>query len=247
MRRARAAPLRAANAGTGAVLTRQLALFSLTWGIGVAIGPLVGAAAYGALGFGALGGIYVALSAGTLVAGWLAPKVALERPADAGATPSLVAGARLIAGQPVARIGLLLSIIGVAMLAIRLVLPSLLARCAAGTVLVAGMWVEVAAMSATPFLGGFWPLALAAVAFGAAHGLNPPITVELMAAHTQRAERGLAMGVRVTANRLAQVVQPAVFGALAAVLGIAAAFPASGAALAGVVLYAGRRLRAARP
>lgn len=268
----------ASSSGSGPMLTRQLALFSLAWGIGTAVGPVIGAGAYDRLGFPALGWIYVTLAVIALVAAWLAPHVGVERAAAGATPPSLLAGTRLIAarpvvkavllssfvalfvnsvrnsfyplylersGVPISRIGLLLSIIGVAMLAIRVVLPALLSRFSAGAVLLAGMWVEVAAMAATPLLGSLWMLVAAAVAFGAGHGLNPPITVEMMAAHTDKAERGLAMGVRVTANRLAQVVQPALFGVIAGSFGLALGFPVTGAALAGVVVYAHRQLHRA--
>lgn len=268
----------ASSSGRGAMLVRQLALFSLAWGIGTAIGPIVGAAIYERLGFAFVGWTYVALAGVALAAGWSAPTVAVERAERTAGSPSLLAGTRLIAARPavkavlvasfvalfanairssfyplyleragfsVSRIGLLLSIIGIAMLGIRVVLPALLSRFTAGSILLAGMWVEVVAITITPALGAFWLLVIAAAAFGAGHGLNPPITVEMMAANTSRTERGLAMGVRVTANRLAQVVQPALFGAVAGVFGIAAAFPAAGAALAGVILYAGRQMRGA--
>src|SRR5680860_225575 len=261
------------EAGSAGFLSRQLALFSVAWGLGIAIGPALGAAVYDTAGFSALAWIYDVLSAAAWVAASTAPATttAEER---ARAKPSLLAGTRLIAARPVvqgvllssfvalfanairgsfyplylqrsgvsvARIGVLLSIMGVASLLVRVALPSLLARWRAGSVLVTGMWVEVLGMAATPMLGTFWLLAVVAGLFGAGHGVNPAITVELMARHTDPPERGLAMGVRVTANRLAQTVQPALFGALGATVGIAAAFPASGALLAGLTVWAARQ------
>lgn len=266
------------EAGRDSFLRRQLALFSLAWGIGIALGPAAGAAVFDTLGFPMLAWAYVVLSAAAWLAVVAAPATTTAD-ADGTATPSLLAGTRLIAarpvvrgvllssfvalfanairssfyplyleraGMPVARIGVLLSIIGIASLLVRIVLPSLLARWRAGSVLVAGMWVEVLGMASTPMLGSFWLLAVVAAAFGAGHGLNPPITVELMARHTDQRERGLAMGVRVTANRLAQIVQPALFGALGATVGIAAAFPVSGALLAGMTMWTSRQFRASR-
>lgn len=266
----------ASAAGRAAFLTRQLALFSLAWGIGIAIGPVLGAAVFEAVGFPALGWIYAGLSAVALVAGLAAPRAVRPEGEPDRPVGSLLAGMRVIttrpavravllasfvalysnaikgsfyplylerSGVPVARIGVLLSIIGVTSLLVRIALPALLRRWQAGAVLVAGMWVEVVTLAATPVLPGFWLLAAAAALFGAGHGLNPPITVELMARNTEQRERGLAMGVRVTANRLAQVVQPVVFGALASVIGIAAAFPASGALLAAATLWTARHTR----
>lgn len=55
-----------------------------------------------------------------------------------------------------------------------------------------------------------------AVLVGLGLGVNPPVTVELMVTHTDVDQPGLAMGMRLTANRVAQIVQPLQFDALAA-------------------------------
>lgn len=268
----------ASGAGRGAFLTRQLAVFSLAWGFGIAVGPVVGAAVFAALGFAALGWVYAALSGLALLVALAAPSAAVRADPDAPEPPStsLFGGMRVITARPavravllasfvalycnsikssfyplylersgvsVARIGLLLSIIGVASLLVRIALPALLRRLRAASVLVAGMVIEIVTLSLTPLLGTFWLLAGAAALFGTGHGVNPPITVELMARSTDERERGLAMGVRVTANRLAQVVQPVVFGGLSSAIGLAAAFPASGVLLAVVTGWAARQSR----
>lgn len=103
------------------------------------------------------------------------------------------------------------------------------------------MWLCVLPMTATPSLAGSFVLLLAAAALtGAAYGINPPVTVELMARHTMSSERGVAMGMRTTPNRLAQVTQPLLFGGLAATVGVVAAFPVSGLLLAGLTLWTWR-------
>jgi len=50
------------HAGAGAFLSRQLWLFSLGWGIGVAVGPVVGGIVLEYVGFPALGFLFAALS-----------------------------------------------------------------------------------------------------------------------------------------------------------------------------------------
>ena len=52
-----------------------------------------------------------------------------------------------------------------------------------------------------------------------------------MAEHTESDERGIAMGMRVTANRAAQVLQPIAFGTVATTLTMAAGFGATGVLL----------------
>jgi MFS family permease len=150
-------------------------------------------------------------------------------------------------GVPVSHIGLLLSTIGVASLIIRLPLPSLLRRVGAEPVLIASMWSAIIAITVTPWLGGMWLYLPAAVLIGVGVGVNPPVTMELMALHTSVRERGLAMGLRVSSNRLAQMVQPVLFGGIASAGGLAAAFLAGGAFLSVVAAAAHPRRRSQPP
>ncbi|MBA3621058.1 MAG: MFS transporter [Euzebyales bacterium] len=260
------------HAGSGSFLTRQLSLFSLAWGVGIAVGPILGAAVYARYGFAPLGGLYAGLSLLALV-GLLVPDQGLrQHQAPSAEQRSSAATVRRITARPavkgvllssfvalyvnsikmsfyplfleraglsVPRIGVLLSVIGVASLAVRVVLPAALRRWDPGSVLVWSMWASVLPIAVTPWLGAYWALAAAAALIGLGYGVNPPVTVQLMALHTEPAERGLAMGLRVTSNRLAQVAQPLVFGALISTVGMAAAFPASGVLLGALTLWAG--------
>lgn len=256
----------ASTGGTGSFLTKQLAVFSLAWGGGIAAGPIVGAALYDRFGFVAVGAAYLGCSvaAGACIA--FAPAVATASPRGQY-RPSMRTGiTRMWAAAPVRatllssfvtlfvlgvkgsflplylqraglglpRIGIVLSAIGVASLAVRVLLPWFIRRVGSGPALVVSMWVALVPMSLVPFVSGFgWWLTLAMVC-GVGLGINPPVTVELMARHTAASERGFAMGLRLTANRSAQVVQPLLFGWLIAVAGFAAAFATSGVLLAGI-------------
>lgn len=257
-------------AAGGASRARHLSLFSLAWGLGLAIGPVVGTAVYERAGFAPLGWIYAGVALMALV-GMAAP---LTGDADPGkGVRGSFTDARAIAVRPavlgvllssfvalyvnsvrtsfyplflersglrVSQVGVLLSIAGIASLVVRVPLPWLLARLPAGRVLVWSMWISFVPLALTPWIGPFWALAVAAAVMGAGQGVNPPVTVELMAVATEPDERGLAMGLRVAANRLAQVAQPLVFGALITTVGMAAAFPASGALLAGLAVWTAR-------
>jgi MFS family permease len=152
-------------------------------------------------------------------------------------------------GVPISHIGLLLSTIGVASLIVRLPLPALLRRVGAEPVLIASMWLAIVAITVTPWLRGMWLYLPAAALIGIGVGVNPPLTVELMALHTSARERGLAMGLRVSSNRLAQLVQPVLFGGIASAAGLPAAFLVGGAFLSAVAAAAGPRGRhhAAQP
>jgi MFS family permease len=146
-------------------------------------------------------------------------------------------------GVSVGQIGLLLSTIGVASLIIRLPLPALLRRVGAERLLVASMWSAIIAITITPWLRGMWLYLPAAAVVGVGVGINPPVTVELMALHTSASERGLAMGLRVSSNRLAQMVQPVLFGGLASAAGLPVAFLAGGAFMSAVAAAAHPRRR----
>ena len=141
-------------------------------------------------------------------------------------------------GVPVPQIGLLLSTIGVASLLVRLPLPALVRRVGPERALVLSMWLAIIGMTVTPWLSSMWLYLPAAAAMGAGMGVNAPVTVELMALHTSARERGLAMGLRVGSNRLAQMVQPVLFGAVAATLGLPMAFAAGGLCLGAVAAAA---------
>lgn len=137
-------------------------------------------------------------------------------------------------GMSVSTVGLLMTVIGGASLVVRLALPPVLRRFGASRVLAASMWLPIVAISLTPVLHTMWMLAIAAVVAGVGLGMNPPVTVELMARHTHAATRGLAMGLRISSNRLAQVAQPVLFGVVASAAGLPVAFAVGGALLGSI-------------
>jgi MFS family permease len=267
-------------AGAGATLKQNLALFSLAWGIGVAVGPALGAWVYESAGFVALCWTFAVTGLIILVAAvgipWhvadearaAAPPRARFRTALVGLVERPAIRAVLLSsfvthyigsirqsfypfllernGFSVSQIGLLLSIMGFASLAIRVFMPMLTRVYDSSRVLVWSTLGGVVAISATPAFDRLWALGLAAVVIGFQMGLNPPITVELMARFSSATERGLAAGMRTTVNRLAQTTQPLIFGAMAAALGLVAAFPASFAILTGLSYGVARSIRHVR-
>jgi MFS family permease len=268
------------RAGQGQGLRNQLALFSLSWGIGLAAGPSLGAVLYDLLGFPGLcltlGGITLAGAVAALASPPVPPvptgpvegekelepgiRAALSR---AFANPILVAvlissfinlfvlSMRISfypvylerAGVSITQIGLLLSIIGIASLAVRAVLPAIERRVGTLTVLIWSTGLAIAGAAGTPLSSNLVVLTVGAVLIGVGLGANPPITVNLVAEHSDARDRGLAVGLRMVANRSAQVAQPVVFGGLAATIGLGLAFPVSGALLAGATVWMALRLR----
>lgn len=91
-------------------------------------------------------------------------------------------------------------------------------------------------------------LVVAALALGLGSGVSQPTSMELVLTDTDRRHRGAALGLRVSVNRVAQILGPLLLGFGAAAMGPAAAFVGAGVASAAVVLAtraAGRRGAAA--
>ncbi len=150
------------------------------------------------------------------------------------------------AGVAITQIGLLLSIIGISSLAVRAVLPAAERRFGSVRVLVASTWLAILGAASLPLSTHMAVLATGALLIGVGLGANPPITVSLIAEHSDARDRGLAVGLRMVANRSGQVAQPVFFGGLAALFGLGVAFPVSGALLAGLTIWMSMRLRRAR-
>jgi MFS family permease len=246
------------------------------WGLGIAVGPTVGGVVYDQFGFSTLAFIYGGLAAAMLVAILFAPAMPAGLTTKGGklgrdawqtgrqpAIRSVLLSSFIVMyvisikstfyplalqerDIPVTLIGVLLSIMGIASLAVRPLLPALTRRFGAGPVMVAGTVVGVIGISLTPWLLHPALLVAFAVVTGAGYGSNPPVGMQLLSEHSVPGNRGLVMGLRAASSRLAQVIQPLAFGSLAAAAGTAAAFPVSGGALLLMALWSRRDLMALR-
>ncbi|RZU31001.1 MFS transporter [Blastococcus saxobsidens] len=267
------------STGEGRVRRNQMALFSLTWGIGLAAGPSVGAVLYDRLDFT---GLCLIMGVVTLVGGLAAAAAPSVRPPgatdgdaapeDAGIRAALarafenpilvsvlissfinlfVLSMRISfypvylerAGVTITQIGLLLSVIGISSLAVRTILPLVERRFGTLRVLIYSTWLAIIGAASIPLTTNVVVLTAGAALIGVGLGANPPITVSLLAEHSDARDRGLAVGLRMVANRSGQVAQPLVFGGLAAAFGLGLAFPVSGVLLAGMTLWMSLRLR----
>lgn len=151
-------------------------------------------------------------------------------------------------GLSVRHIGFLMSLAGVTTLLGRVPMVWLVRRFRVGPVLIAGTATAVVSLSATPLLVSSPALlAVGSALFGLGFGLNTPLTVDLMAEHSEESRRGLAMGMRVTSNRAAQVLQPLAFGGVAALLGMTAGFGVAGLVMAAGTALMTRWLRTEAP
>ncbi|NCT91264.1 MFS transporter [Cellulomonas sp. APG4] len=140
--------------------------------------------------------------------------------------PLLLAGA----GLPQWQIGALLSVAAAAGFASRPFFPLAMARLRASTMVGLVLVTSTASVVAVVLVpGDLAVLTALAVVNGFALGFAQPLTLSLMADLTPPHQRGLASGLRSTANRGAQLANPATVGLLTGVLGLAGAIGATGA------------------
>jgi MFS family permease len=145
--------------------------------------------------------------------------------------------------MPKAQIGLIFSLMGIGSMLVRPFLGVLAGHFGRPSVLLGAVLLGAAVIAVIPSLRDFWPLAAIAVAGGLAWGVTQPLTISLMAGSVALRERGLALSLRITSNRLGEVVSPLLFGVLVTWTSIGGAFVLAAAALALGVVVIGRSVR----
>jgi MFS family permease len=85
----------------------------------------------------------------------------------------------------------------------------------------------------TGFVTSVPALVMVAVLVGVGSGLSQPLSMVAVADHVEARERGFALGLRLTGNRVAQVVGPLLLGVVAEVAGFGLTFLVAGLALVG--------------
>jgi MFS family permease len=151
--------------------------------------------------------------------------------------PALGADRGLAAGF----VGLLLTLRAVASMTTRLFLGRLVARLGRRRLMIAAVALSAVATAAAGLPLPPVLLAVVVVLMGLGLGVGQPLTMAWLAAAAPPGLRGRAMSLRLTGNRLGQVVIPSTVGALAAGVGSAGVLWATAAALA-LVATAARRI-----
>ncbi|HHW10194.1 MAG TPA: MFS transporter [Firmicutes bacterium] len=103
-------------------------------------------------------------------------------------------------------------------------------------VLSGSILLSAAGIGTIPLFTGFWPLLLTSVMVGLGIGLCQPLSMIAVADAAGDHEKGLAMGLRLTGNRLAQVTNPLLFGFVTQAAGMGPAFVLAGFLLTGTAL-----------
>ena len=126
-------------------------------------------------------------------------------------------------GISVADIGLLLAIRSIASMGVRVILGQITRLLGLKRILVWGALVTLVCMVALALVQDFWSIAVIMVISGFAMGIGQPATMAWVSRISNADSRGLAIAIRLTANRFGQVAMPAVAGVIAGG-GIAAVF-----------------------
>jgi MFS family permease len=118
-------------------------------------------------------------------------------------------------GLSVTDIGILLAIRSVASLAVRLMLGQISNRLGLRRILVWGSIFTLISMIALGFTANFWLIALIMAVSGFAMGIGQPATMAWVSRISSANSRGLAIAIRLSANRFGQVAMPALAGVVA--------------------------------
>lgn len=126
-------------------------------------------------------------------------------------------------GISVAEIGVLLAIRSVASMGVRVILGQITKWLGLRNILIWGAVVTLVCMVALAMVQDFWSIAVIMLVSGFAMGIGQPATMAWVSRISNADSRGLAIAIRLTANRFGQVAMPAVAGLIAGG-GVAAVF-----------------------
>ncbi|MEU2615500.1 MFS transporter [Micromonospora sp. NPDC007271] len=148
--------------------------------------------------------------------------------------PALGAERGIAAGS----IGVLLGVRAVASMASRLLLGRLVAAIGRRALLIGTVALSAAGLGLLLPPLPFWVMAVVVTVAGLGLGAGQPLTMSFLAEVAPPGLRGRAMSLRLTGNRLGQVLIPSAAGALAAGAGAAGVLACTAAGLAGAAVAA---------
>jgi MFS family permease len=130
-------------------------------------------------------------------------------------------------GLSASTIGVVLSMFAVASFVVRLIMPALIRRWSAETVLTWSLYAGCLTYLFFPLFESALLLAVMSFALGLGMGCGQPLTMSLIYSRAPEGRSGEALGLRVTINNLMHIVVPLLFGTVGSVLGTAPVFIAN--------------------
>ena len=130
-------------------------------------------------------------------------------------------------GLSASTIGVVLSMFAVASFVVRLIMPALIRRWSAETVLTWSLYAGCLTYFLFPLFESAVLLAVMSFALGLGMGCGQPLTMSLIYSRAPEGRSGEALGLRVTINNFMHIVVPLLFGTVGSVLGTAPVFIAN--------------------
>lgn len=150
------------------------------------------------------------------------------------------------AGLSPSVIGLVLSMYAVAAVAVRVVMPQLIARCGGEErLLIISLALGTLAYFGFPLFTSAWGLAAMAFLLGAGLGCAQPLSMLLTYTYAPQGHSGEGLGLRLTVNNAAHLALPFGFGFVTSAFGTLLVFWANAAILASGAVMTRRGARAA--
>jgi MFS family permease len=127
-------------------------------------------------------------------------------------------------GMSASAIGTILAMFSVAAFVVRLVMPALVKRWTADTVLVCALFIGGAAYLLFPLVEQGVLLAGVAFILGLGMGCSQPLSLMLIYDRAPPGRSGEALGLRLTINNFMHIAVPMIFGSLGSAFGVAPVF-----------------------
>ena len=135
-------------------------------------------------------------------------------------------------GLSASSIGMVLGAFAVAAFVVRLVMPALVRRFTADTVLLVALYVGCAAYLVFPLFDAALPLACVAFVLGLGMGCSQPVSLMLIYDRAPANRSGEALGLRLAINNCMHIIVPTLFGTIGTAFGVGPVFLANAAILA---------------
>ena len=127
-------------------------------------------------------------------------------------------------GLSASQIGITLGVYATALLAVRVLMPTLAKYSSEERVLSFSLFFSATACVAFPFVNSFVPLLLMAFVLGLGLGCGGPLSLVLAYNRSPDGRSGEAVGLRQTVNKATEVVVPLLFGAVSTAMGMVPVF-----------------------
>jgi len=121
-------------------------------------------------------------------------------------------------------IGMVLAMSAAAMFVMRLILPRLITKYSAESLLTYAFLAGAASLILVPLLRDAIALGLISFIFGLSVGCGHPLVLMLMFGNAPIGRSGEALGLRMTVNHLAKIIFPVIFGSIASAFGLPPTF-----------------------